>query len=121
MYLTSKKSYREIANQIGVAKRALLTHLGLDYREKGKFSFSNARGRPRKEPKMLIKDYQKKLLIWKKLNKNWANYNINNLKLRIENEYLKGLRSLRLEQQARKNQDLFSASKENSSSHANKS
>lgn len=44
-----------------------------------------------------------------------------NLYLRVENEYLKGLRRLRMEQQMRENPDLFKASKDNLSSHSNSS
>ncbi|GAA3255930.1 hypothetical protein GCM10017706_27760 [Lactococcus lactis subsp. hordniae] len=39
-----------------------------------------------------------------------------NLRLRIENEYLKGLRRLRLERQVKENPDLFNTSNDDSSS-----
>jgi len=35
LYLTSEKSYQEIANQLGLTNRALLTRWVLDYRAKG--------------------------------------------------------------------------------------
>ena len=121
LYLTSEKSYREIANQIGLTNKSLLTRWVIDYREKGEFAFSNARGRPRKEPVMPNKKSSKKPSDLSEAEQKLAKVEYENLKLRIENEYLKGLRRLRLEQQARENPNLFTPSKENLSSRSKKS
>ena len=43
-----------------------------------------------------------------------------NLRLRIENEYLKGLRRLRMEQQVKEKPNLFSSSNQNISSPSKK-
>ena len=52
LYLTSKKSYREVANQLGLNNPALITRWVIKYRQKGEFTFRlNPRGRPRKEGK----------------------------------------------------------------------
>lgn len=120
LYLTSEKSYREIANQIGLTNKSLLTRWVHDYREKGNFAFSNARGRPRKEPGMSDKKSSKKPSDLSEAEQKLAKLEYENLKLRIENEYLKGLRRLRMEQQARENPDLFTPSNENSSSRSKK-
>ena len=52
LYLTSEKSYQELAQSLGITTPAQITRWVLDYREKGEFAFSKARGRPRKEPEL---------------------------------------------------------------------
>jgi transposase len=50
LYLTSEKSYREVAHQLGLNNRALLARWEVDYRQKGEFTFvPKLRGRSRKE------------------------------------------------------------------------
>jgi transposase len=108
LYLTSEASYREVANQLSLNNPALITRWVRDYRQKGEFAFvSSPRGRPRKEGTVAQSKEKKpkEELSEKEL-----------LYLRVENEYLKGLRRLRMEQQMREKLDLFKASKENSSS-----
>ena len=121
LYLTSEKSYREIGDQLGMTNNVLLTRWVLDYREKGEFAFSNSRGRPRKEPDMSKQKSSKQPSDLSETEQKLAQLQNENLKLRIENEYLKGLRRLRMERQAKENPSLFRPSKENSSSHSKKS
>ena len=121
LYLTSEKSYQEIGDQLGMTNNALLTRWVLDYREKGEFAFSNSRGRPRKEPDMSKQKSSKQPSDLSETEQKLAQLQNENLKLRIENEYLKGLRRLRMERQAKGNPSLFRPSKENSSSHSKKS
>ena len=59
-----------------------------------------------KKPKEELSDFERQL----------AKAQKELLYLRVENEYLKELRRLRMEQQMREKLDLFKASKENSSS-----
>lgn len=49
LYLTSEKSYREIANELGITNSTLLSTWVSAYREKGTLAFSKSRGKPRKE------------------------------------------------------------------------
>ena len=121
LYLTSEKSYREIGDQLGMTNNVLLTRWVLDYREKGEFAFSNSRGRPRKEPDMSKQKSSKQPSDLSETEQKLAQLQNENLKLRIENEYLKGLRRLRMERQAKENPSLFRPSKENLSSHSKKS
>lgn len=86
----------------------------LDYRENGEFAFSKTRGRPRKEPNLPLK--KKKVSELRDTEQELSKLQKENLRLRIENEYLKGLRRLRLEQQAKGNPDLFNISKDDLSS-----
>ena len=122
LYLTSEMSYREVANQLGISNSTLITRWVLDYRQNGKFAFSSkSRGRSRKEDtvsQLKSKNPQKEL---SELERQLAEAQEELLYLRVENEYLKGLRRLRKEQQMRENPDLFKASKDNSSSHSNSS
>ena len=121
LYLTSEKSYREITMQLGMTNRSLLARWVLDYRVKGEFAFSNSRGRPRKEPDMSKQKSSKQPSDLSETEQKLAKLENEVLLLRIENEYLKGLRRLRMERQARENPSLFRPSKENSSSHSKKS
>lgn len=120
LYLTSKKSYREIANQVGMTNRAVLSRWVLDYHEKGESAFSNSRRKPRKEPDLSKQKTSKKLSDLSEAEEKLAELEHEVLLLRIENEYLKGLRRMRMEQQAKENPSLFTPSNENSSSRSKK-
>lgn len=120
LYLTSKKSYREIANQVGMTNRAVLSRWVLDYREKGESAFANSRRKPRKEPDLSKQKTSKKLSDLSEAEEKLAELEHEVLLLRIENEYLKGLRRMRMEQQAKENPSLFTPSNENSSSRSKK-
>lgn len=118
LYLTSEKSYREVANQLSLNNPSLITRWVRDYRQKGELAFeSNPRGRPRKEGTVAHSKVNKPKKELSKLERQLAETQKELLSLRVENEYLKGLRRLRMEQQMRENPDLFKTSKENSSSH----
>jgi hypothetical protein len=60
----------------------------------------------------------KKKLDLKEENLEFLELQQENLRLRIENEYLKGLRRLRMEQQVKEKPNLFSSSNKNTSSHS---
>ena len=123
LYLTSEKSYREVANQLGLNNPAMIARWVLDYRQKGNLAFSKSRGRPRKGAKVSNSEIKKKNSNKERseLERQLAEAQKENLYLRVENEYLKGLRRLRREQARRENPDLFKASNDDSSSHFNSS
>lgn len=116
LYLTSEKSYREVAGELGINNPPLITRWVLDYREKGELAFSNMRGRPRKEVNVSKSKPEKS-----EENKVLTKLKEENLQLRIENEWLKGLRRLRMEQRAKENPDSSQAFKDNSGSPSNPS
>ena len=117
LYLTSEKSYREVANQLGINNSALVARWVLDYRQKGEFAFvQKPRGRPRKEGSVSQSKPKKSNEERSELERQLAEAQKENLYLRVENEYLKGLRRLRREQAMRENPDLFKASNDDSSS-----
>ena len=105
LYLTTEVSYQELALQIGVNNPALLCRWINDYRIAGPDALKpKMKGRPpkmkkSKEPKKVksssndVDDPDDKYL--KRLEEE-------NLKLRIENAYLKELRRLRLEEKPQK-------------------
>src|SRR5699024_12488231 len=114
LYLTSKKSYREVANDLKINEAPILTGWDIAYRDKGEAAFSNPRGRPRKEYKV-SKPKNKDC----DLNTNhqaFTRLEQENLNLRMDVEYLKGLRRLRQEQHKRENHEWSANSDENSSS-----
>lgn len=116
LYLTSEKSYREIAHELGMNNPPLLTRWVSDYRKKGEFAFSKVRGRPRKEadlPETSIKKTKDEVTQTKQELAKLQNENLN---LRMEVEYLKGLRRLRQEQHKREKPEWSVNSDENSSS-----
>lgn len=117
LYLTTGKSYREIANELKINNSAQIARWVLDYRENGELAFSKTRGRPRKEPKLPLKNKNTSEL--SDTEQDLSKLQKENLRLRIENEYLKGLRRLRLEQQAKENPGLFNTSNDDSSSLSN--
>lgn len=116
LYMTSELSYQELALQVGMTNPALITRWVQDYRAAGPEALKpRKKGRRRTMDKEKVireiedsdSDEQKELL--KQLQEE-------NLKLRIENAYLKELRRLRLEEEAlqKKQRESFTASEENS-------
>ena len=114
--MTSELSYQELALQVGMTNPALITRWVQDYRAAGPEALKpRKKGRRRTMDKEKVireiedsdSDEQKELL--KQLQEE-------NLKLRIENAYLKELRRLRLEEEAlqKKQRESFTASEENS-------
>lgn len=120
LYLTSEKSYQTLAHELRLNNPALLTRWVLDYRQKGEFAFNHKpRGRPRKEPDLCENKGTK--LPKSELNKTeqtLTRLQKENLNLRMEVEYLKGLRRLRQEQHKRENPEWSAASDENLSFHS---
>lgn len=99
LYLTTEKTYRELTEVLKIDCASLLPNWVRAYREKGELAFSNVHGRPRKEPdlphtKIKSQDSTEQELSQLKQEK---------LRLKIELEYLKGLRRLRQEQHKREN------------------
>ena len=116
LYLTSELSYQELALQVGMTDYARIIRWVMDYRAAGPDALKpKKKGRKRTMDKEKIireiedggSDEQKELL--KQLQEE-------NLRLRIENAYLKELRRLRLEEEAlqRKQRESSTASGENS-------
>jgi len=117
LYLTSEKSYQETANELGMNTPSQIARWVLDYREKGELAFSKARGRPRQEDEVADNKRFKSLTAnLSESEQELAKLQTENLNLRMENEYLKGLRRLRMEQQAKENPNLFKTSTDSSSS-----
>lgn len=113
LYLTTEVSYQELALSVGINNPPLITRWVNDYRIAGPDALKTKRkGRRRKVDKT------------KAITTNASNDNREylkqleeeNLKLRIENAYLKELRRLRLEDEARlrEQQESSTASEENS-------
>lgn len=117
LYLTSEWSYREVANHLNINNHTLIVRWVKEYRQNGDcFSVPKSQRRPREEisvPQEKVKKSSKKLT---ELEQQLAETQKELLYLRVENEYLKGLRRLRMERQTRKNPDLFKASKDSLSS-----
>ena len=116
LYLTSELSYKELALQVGMRNPAQITRWVLDYRAVGPEALKpKKKGQKRSMDKDKIihdiengdSEEQKELL--KQLQDE-------NLKLRIENAFLKELRRLRLEEEAHLNElrESSTASEENS-------
>ena len=116
LYLTSELSYQQLALQVGMTDPARITRWVLDYRAAGPEALKpKKKGRKRTMDKEKIireieegdSDEQKELL--KQLQEE-------NLRLRIENAFLKESRRLRLEEEALLNElrESSTASEENS-------
>ena len=116
LYLTSELSYQELALQVGMTDPARITRWVLDYRAAGPEALKpkkKGRKRTMDKEKVICKiengdsEEQKELL--KQLQEE-------NLRLRIENAFLKEARRLRLEEEAllRKQRESSTASEENS-------
>ena len=116
LYLTSELSYQELALRVGMPNSSQITRWVLDYKAAGVDALkTKKKGRKRKMDKDKLiheiessdSDEQKELL--KRLQEE-------NLRLRIENAFLKEARRLRLEEEAlqRKQRESSTASEENS-------
>ncbi len=116
LYLTSELSYQELALQVGMTDPARITRWVIDYRAAGPEALMpKKKGRKRTMDKEKVireiedgdLEEQKELL--KQLQEE-------NLRLRIENAFLKEARRLRLEEEAllRKQRESSTASEENS-------
>lgn len=97
LYLTTEVSYQELAFSVGITNPAIITHWVNDYRAGGSDALRPKRkGRKPKVPK------PKKTIPITEKEKTDSEYlkqlEEENLKLRIENAYLKELRRLRLEE-----------------------
>lgn len=121
LYLTSEKTYRELATELGINNPPLLTRWVTDYREKGELAFSKARGKPRNESELPQNKQAKQSSNINEIEQELAQLQNEVLNLRMENEYLKGLRRLRQEQHKRENPEWSASSDENSSSRSRNS
>jgi len=112
-YLKGEISYSELASKLQMNNPSLLARWVKAFREHGPNAFvPKLRGRPRKEAPNIVKAVNTETSKDEALKK----LQEENLYLRMENEYLKGLRRLRMEQQAKEKPDLFKTSTDNSSS-----
>ena len=116
LYLTSELSYQELALQVGMTNPALISRWVMDYRVAGPEAL-----KPKKEGRRRTMDKEKVIReieegdsgeqkeLLKQLQEE-------NLRLRIENAFLKEVRRLRLEEEAllRKQRESSTASGENS-------
>lgn len=114
LYLTTENSYRELAEHLDIDNASLLPNWVRAYREKGEFVFSNARGRPRKEPDLPQPKVQKQSS--PPTEQELFQLQQENLRLKIEVEYLKGLRRLRQGQHKRENLEWSATSMDTSNS-----
>ncbi len=97
LYLTTEVSYQELALQLGLNNPPLLTKWVNDYRIAGPDALKpKPKGRPAKMPKPSDK-IQKTKVESNTDSEELKRLQEENLKLRIENAYLKELRRLRLE------------------------
>lgn len=120
LYLTSEKSYQAVANELGMNTPSQIARWVHDYQEEGELAFSKARGRPKTGDKMSNnKRFKSSTVNLSKYDQELVKLQTENLNLRMENEYLKGLRRLRMEQQAKENPNLFKTSTDSSSSQSN--
>ena len=119
LYLSSEVSYQELALSQGIYNSSLITRWVNDYRSSGPDAL-----RPKKKGRkkaLDIKEIKKFSEINEKVSVDTIAEHIKqleeeNLKLRIENAYLKELRRLRLEEEAllKKQRESFTVSEENS-------
>ena len=91
MYVTTKKSYQEVANAIGINNHSLIANWLIQFRDKGIDGLSKPKGRP---PKMTKQDDLSKT-DKDKIKELEAQL----LTLQIENAYLKELRKLRKQEE----------------------
>ncbi len=114
LYLTTEVSYQGLALQVGMNNPALITKWVNDYRIAGPDALKpKMKGRQPQvaKPKDIISDKSNKINTDVE---NLRQLEEENLKLRIENAYLKELRRLRLEEEAllKKQRELSTASEE---------
>ena len=116
LYLSSELSYAELASQVGITNRGSIAQWVNDYRAAGPDALRpKKRGRKKKmDTDKIIReiengDSDEHLELLKQLQEE-------NLKLRIENAFLKEARRLRLEEEAllKKQRESSTASEENS-------
>ena len=116
LYLTSELSYRQLAIQVGMTDPSRITRWVVDYRTAGPEALMpKKKGRQRTmEKEKIIReiengDSEELKVLLKQLQEE-------NLKLRIQNAFLKEMRRLRLEEEARLNElrESSTASEENS-------
>jgi len=117
LYLTTETSYQDLALSVGINNPPLITKWVNDYRIAGPDALKPKRKGRRRVVERPEKDVTTDISI--KLNDNQEylkQLEEENLKLRIENAYLKELRRLRLEDEARlrEQQKSSTASEENS-------
>lgn len=93
LYLTSKKSYQEIANTLGMNNYSLIANWLRQFKEEGIDGLSKMKGRPTKMPKNKSKDLSQSDK--DKIKELEAQL----LTLKIENAYLKELRKLRKQEE----------------------
>ena len=91
LYVTTKKSYQEVANAIGINNHSLIANWLIQFRDKGIDGLSKPKGRP---PKMTKQDNLSKT-DKDKIKELEAQL----LTLQIENAYLKELRKLRKQEE----------------------
>ncbi len=115
LYLTTELSYVELAMQVGVKDASTITQWVSAYREGGVEALRpKPKGRRRKVDKKKISKEQPKELSEERT-EYLKQLEEENLRLRIENAFLKELRRLRLEEEAQRTQrELQAVSEENS-------
>ncbi|MEF9984317.1 MAG: helix-turn-helix domain-containing protein [Oscillospiraceae bacterium] len=110
LYLTTEISYQELALKVGMNNPPLITKWVNDFRIAGPDALrEKSKGRKPIMPK------QKKIDNTNENEKYLKQLQDENLKLRIENAYLKELRRLRLEKEAQKKKQELSATSEDCS------
>lgn len=110
LYLTTEVSYQELALSVGINNPPLITKWVNDYRIAGPDAL-----RPKRKGRRRKVDKPKDLTITKQNTEYIKQLEDELLKLKIENSYLKELRRLRLEDEARMRErlELSTASEEN--------
>lgn len=116
LYLTTEKSYRELSEHLDIDNASLLPNWVRAYHEKGELAFSNVRRKPRKKPDLPQPNSQKQGSTSTATEQKMSQLQQENLRLKIEVEYLKGLRRLRQEQHKRENLEWSATSIDPSSS-----
>ena len=110
LYLTTKASYREVALTVGMNNPAVISHWVKVYRNGGPDALApKPRGKKMKKQKKKTTSTSDNEMYLKQLEEE-------NLKLRIENAFLKELRRLSLEEETllREKRESFTDSEENS-------
>ena len=98
LYLTTEVSYQELALTVGINNPSLITKWVNDYRAIGPDALKPKRKGRRKAVKKQIKEINNDISSKKDIDAEYLKQlEEENLKLRIENVYLKELRRLRLE------------------------
>lgn len=116
LYLTSNWSARDIAKDLGIIDYSRILDWVRRYRSDNFEAFKQSRGRPKTGQEIINKKTE--------LSLDEKDFRIRELERELENtkielKYLKGLRRLRMEQQAKEKHVLFKPSTENSSSQSN--